>query len=75
MAGLIPKEHWSVPSWIDMDKANEEMQKLMGKGVVYGDSLSYRHMVRMLLSHGFVPVAGVFIYLPLHQCRYNSGSV
>lgn len=43
--GLIPKEQWSEhPSWIDEDRAAQaraDMSHLM-----YGDSLSYRHMCR-----------------------------
>lgn len=44
--GLIPKEHWSVPSFIDeakFDKAREDMSK---KDVPYGGSIPYRHMCR-----------------------------
>ena len=40
----IPKEHWSFPEWIDQDKAAETREKM--KGIIYGDSVSYRHMCR-----------------------------
>ncbi|KAJ1922375.1 hypothetical protein IWQ60_006566 [Tieghemiomyces parasiticus] len=42
--GLIPKEHWSYPPWIDLNKAAEGREKL--KNVIYGTSESYRHMCR-----------------------------
>lgn len=44
--GLIPKEHWSVPSWIDEEKAAVLRKKMGEDGVIYGDSLPYRHMCR-----------------------------
>jgi len=37
--GLIPKEHWSVPDWIDREKLNESIRKI-------GYSTEYRHMCR-----------------------------
>lgn len=44
--GEIPKEHWSYPDFIDLDKAAEERQKMANDGVIYADSESYRHMCR-----------------------------
>ncbi|CAG8446637.1 11155_t:CDS:2 [Ambispora gerdemannii] len=44
--GIIPKEHWSVPDWIDYDKAKEEMKKMEEADIIYGGSESYRHMCR-----------------------------
>lgn len=44
--GLIPKEHWSYPDWIDIRKADEARQNMTEAGIIYGDSLSYRHMCR-----------------------------
>ncbi|SCU85060.1 LADA_0D05468g1_1 [Lachancea dasiensis] len=41
--GLIPKEHWSFPEWIDEDKAAEVRATA---DYIYGDSESYRHMCR-----------------------------
>jgi alpha 1,2-mannosyltransferase len=43
---VIPKKHWSIPSSINQTHMREEMQKLKDKDVIYGDSLSYRHMCR-----------------------------
>jgi len=44
--GLIPKEHWSFPDWIDQDKAAKVREQMRQKKVIYGDSVSYRHMCR-----------------------------
>ena len=43
--GLIPNEHWSEhPAWIDEGKAAQARVDMAG--LLYGDSLSYRHMCR-----------------------------
>ncbi|CAK46627.1 CAZyme family GT15 [Aspergillus niger] len=44
--GVIPKEHWSYPEWIDQDKAKKVRQEMGEKKIIYGDSESYRHMCR-----------------------------
>ncbi|ODV83012.1 glycosyltransferase family 15 protein [[Candida] arabinofermentans NRRL YB-2248] len=44
--GLIDKEHWSYPDFIDQDKAREERKKMSEKGIIYADLESYRHMCR-----------------------------
>ncbi|GMM27294.1 hypothetical protein DAMA08_000100 [Martiniozyma asiatica (nom. inval.)] len=44
--GLIPKEHWSVPFWIDEEKADKAREEMQAKNVIYGGSLPYRHMCR-----------------------------
>ncbi|KAJ8657512.1 hypothetical protein O0I10_006814 [Lichtheimia ornata] len=44
--GLIPVEHWSVPSWIDDEKAAMERKKMEENDILYGGSLAYRHMCR-----------------------------
>ncbi|GAA5985600.1 hypothetical protein JCM11641_004985 [Rhodosporidiobolus odoratus] len=44
--GLVPKEHWEEPSWIDEKKASEERKKMADAGVIYGDSKTYRRMCR-----------------------------
>ncbi|CEP61930.1 mannosyltransferase KTR3 LALA0_S04e03884g [Lachancea lanzarotensis] len=44
--GLVPKEHWSVPEWIEEDKATKAREKMTAEGVIYGDSVPYRHMCR-----------------------------
>lgn len=44
--GLIPKEHWSFPEWIDQDKAAQTRADMAARKIIYGDSISYRHMCR-----------------------------
>ncbi|BFZ60030.1 hypothetical protein YB2330_001052 [Saitoella coloradoensis] len=42
----IPKEHWSMPQWIDESEARKRMKKMGEEGIIYGESESYRHMCR-----------------------------
>ncbi|CCK68075.1 alpha-1,2-mannosyltransferase KRE2 KNAG_0A03960 [Huiozyma naganishii CBS 8797] len=42
--GLIPKEHWSYPDYIDQSKAADTRAKMAD--IIYGGSESYRHMCR-----------------------------
>ncbi|SCU88134.1 LAFA_0E10924g1_1 [Lachancea sp. 'fantastica'] len=44
--GIIPKEHWSVPDWIDEEKARVAREDMVAKKVIYGESVPYRHMCR-----------------------------
>lgn len=44
--GLIPKEHWSYPDWIDQDKARHARVDMDNRKIIYGASESYRHMCR-----------------------------
>ncbi|BGP43134.1 hypothetical protein JCM10449v2_007158 [Rhodotorula kratochvilovae] len=44
--GLVPKEQWEEPSWIDETKAAAERQKMAEAKVIYGDSKTYRRMCR-----------------------------
>ena len=44
--GVIPKEHWSIPDWIDKDHFKERLQTLQKQGIIYGGLESYRHMCR-----------------------------
>ncbi|KAG5956375.1 hypothetical protein E4U58_006637 [Claviceps cyperi] len=44
--GEIPKEHWSFPEWIDQDKAKKVREDMAERKIIYGDSVSYRHMCR-----------------------------
>jgi hypothetical protein len=44
--GLIPREHWSVPDWIDKTKFEASRKALHDKKIPYGGSESYRHMCR-----------------------------
>lgn len=44
--GLIPEDQWSFPPWIDQEKAALTREQMKEKGIIYGDSKSYRHMCR-----------------------------
>ncbi|CCC68767.1 hypothetical protein NCAS_0B06830 [Naumovozyma castellii] len=44
--GVVPHEHWSFPPWIDQDKAAKVRDEMREKKIIYGDSISYRHMCR-----------------------------
>lgn len=44
--GLIPREHWSYPHFIDQDKAKKIRESKKWSVVMYGSSESYRHMCR-----------------------------
>jgi alpha 1,2-mannosyltransferase len=44
--GTIPEEHWSYPSWIDIKLADRKRAEMKYNNVMYGGSLSYRHMCR-----------------------------
>ncbi|KAJ1810623.1 hypothetical protein LPJ56_005874, partial [Coemansia sp. RSA 2599] len=42
----IPHDHWSVPDFVDEEKAAQARRKMEENKVIYGGSLSYRHMCR-----------------------------
>ncbi|KAJ9102105.1 Glycolipid 2-alpha-mannosyltransferase 1 [Naganishia cerealis] len=44
--GLIPAEQWGYPEWIDKEKAALVREEMKEKKIIYGDSVSYRHMCR-----------------------------
>lgn len=44
--GLIPEEHWSFPPFINQDKARRVREDMAQRKIIYGDSVSYRHMCR-----------------------------
>jgi alpha 1,2-mannosyltransferase len=46
MIALVPEEHWSIPSWIDEDKAKKAREDMAARNIIYGGSLPYRHMCR-----------------------------
>ncbi|KAJ3877618.1 glycosyltransferase family 15 protein [Lentinula edodes] len=51
--GLIPKEHWVQPAWIDEEKAEESRRRLTEQKVIYGGSSSYRNMCRFNSGYFF----------------------
>ncbi|TBU40000.1 glycosyltransferase family 15 protein [Dichomitus squalens] len=60
--GLIPKEDWYQPGWIDEEKAAASRAQMEANNVVYGGSVSYRNMCRFN--------SGFFYRHPLAQ-RYK----
>ncbi|KII88493.1 glycosyltransferase family 15 protein [Plicaturopsis crispa FD-325 SS-3] len=44
--GLIPKEDWFQPPWIDEKKAEAARQDMQKNNVIYGGSVPYRNMCR-----------------------------
>ncbi len=44
--GVIPSSQWSMPGDIDVDRATQSRKKMEMQGIIYGGSLSYRHMCR-----------------------------
>ncbi|GAB7362664.1 hypothetical protein MBLNU230_g2973t1 [Neophaeotheca triangularis] len=44
--GKIDSEHWGFPSFIDQDKAARVREDMHERKIIYGDSVSYRHMCR-----------------------------
>ncbi|KAM3424486.1 hypothetical protein BST61_g6490 [Cercospora zeina] len=44
--GKIDKEHWGFPEWIDQEKAKKVREDMQERKIIYGDSISYRHMCR-----------------------------
>ncbi|KAJ4507178.1 alpha 1,2-mannosyltransferase 2.4.1 [Exophiala dermatitidis] len=57
--GEIPEEHWSFPPWIDTKKAEAVREDMRRRKIIYGDSVSYRHMCRF--------ESGFFFRHPLMQ--------
>lgn len=44
--GKIDKSQWGFPSWIDTEKAAAVRKDMQERKIIYGDSISYRHMCR-----------------------------
>ena len=44
--GKIDKEHWGFPDFIDQEKARKVREDMHERKIIYGDSISYRHMCR-----------------------------
>ncbi|KAG0271372.1 alpha 1,2-mannosyltransferase 2.4.1 [Linnemannia exigua] len=49
---LIPREHWSYPSFVNKTQAALNRQDMENRNVPYGESESYRHMCRYM--SGFI---------------------
>jgi alpha 1,2-mannosyltransferase len=44
--GKIDSEHWGFPDFIDQDRARRVREDMHERKIIYGDSVSYRHMCR-----------------------------
>ena len=44
--GKIGSEHWGFPDFIDQEKARLVREDMKERKIIYGDSISYRHMCR-----------------------------
>ncbi|KAI8998541.1 glycosyltransferase family 15 protein [Trametes punicea] len=44
--GLIPRDNWVQPDWIDEERATEARRKMVQENVIYGGSVPYRNMCR-----------------------------
>jgi len=44
--GKIDRSHWGFPDFIDQDKARRVREDMHQRKIIYGDSISYRHMCR-----------------------------
>ncbi|KAJ7940624.1 glycosyltransferase family 15 protein [Mycena leptocephala] len=61
--GLIPREHWVQPDWIDEDRARRGRLQMMTQRIIYGGDVPYRNMCRF--NSGFF-----FKHELLQQYRY-----
>ncbi|CAI4055869.1 mannosyltransferase KTR3 SKDI_02G3130 [Saccharomyces kudriavzevii IFO 1802] len=50
--GTIPKEHWSIPPSIDINKFDKKRKEMGKLDIPYGTSVPYRHMCRF--QSGFI---------------------
>jgi alpha 1,2-mannosyltransferase len=57
--GVIPKEHWSIPSWIDKNHFAQRLFEMAANNLPYGGMESYHHMCRFY--------SGFFYKQPLLQ--------
>ncbi|KAF8879573.1 glycosyl transferase [Infundibulicybe gibba] len=44
--GVVPREHWNQPDWIDEEKATAGRAALKEADIIYAESVSYRNMCR-----------------------------
>lgn len=43
---VIPKDCWSIPPNVNVTVVKQEMAEMTRQNIIYGGSLSYRHMCR-----------------------------
>ncbi|KIL69760.1 glycosyltransferase family 15 protein [Amanita muscaria Koide BX008] len=65
--GLIQREHWHQPDWIDEDRATRGRLQLMAQGIIYGGEchVVVSHYCNQHSPSGSVPYR--------NMCRFNSG--
>jgi len=51
--GLIPRDHWYQPVWIDEEKAKAAREDMIKHNVIYGHSVPYRNMCRFNSGYFF----------------------
>ncbi|KAJ7634998.1 glycosyltransferase family 15 protein [Roridomyces roridus] len=61
--GLVPKEHWYQPQWINEDLAKAGRDKMVEQNIIYAESVPYRNMCRF--NSGYF-----FKHALLQQYRY-----
>lgn len=44
--GVVPSEHWEIPSWLDKDEIRRGFQEQEARGVQYAGREGYHHMCR-----------------------------
>ncbi|KAF9063735.1 glycosyltransferase family 15 protein [Rhodocollybia butyracea] len=44
--GLIPKDHWYQPDWIDEERATQGRKEMAAANIIYADNVPYRNMCR-----------------------------
>ncbi|KAF8077935.1 glycosyltransferase family 15 protein [Lyophyllum atratum] len=66
--GLIPREQWFQPDWIDESKAADGRRRMMWQGIIYAGSVPY-----VLLHLHMVIRMAHFPSRYRNMCRFNSG--
>ena len=74
--GLVPDTMWSVPDWVDENEVEEALADYASRNILYGGSLSYRHMCRFnsgfFYNHPLVAKYDYYWYVYIyHYCLYK----
>lgn len=49
--GKLTEEQWGAPSWIDKSRMTDTLVNFKSRGIIYGDSVSYRNMCRFFSGY------------------------
>lgn len=84
--GLIPKEHWVQPDWIDEEKATAARENMVKNNVIYGGAFGFRLEECCWILMRFprqrtvglnceicVRISYMCLYRYRNMCRFNSG--